>query len=140
MADTAPPILTRLTFRSTFDLSTGPQPITFTASATDDASGVDHVNIWFAKPITYGYPNTTISSTLPLIALYDFDDSFSDGQSAYTYTLSSFNAPGSYAIDHVDVYDKANNEHTYSPAELAALGSLTSITILRSTPDTAPPN
>ena len=77
-------------------------------------------------------------STTTLLSLYDFSDSFSDGQSSQTYTLSHLNAPGSYAIDKVDVYDKVNNKHTYSSGDLAAFGSPTSITVTDGASETAP--
>jgi hypothetical protein len=97
--------------------------------ATDDLSGVDQVNIWFTKSLNYGYPNSTLTSNSTLFGVYDFQDSFSDGHSSYTYTITPFNAPGTYTIDHVDVIDKTGNNHTYSTAQLSALGVSTSLTV-----------
>src|SRR5205814_2375501 len=73
-------------------------------------------------------------------SVYDFQDSFSDGQSSYTYTITPFNAPGTYTVDHVDVVDKLNNKHTYNSAQLTALGAQTSLTIQGGTADTTAPN
>src|SRR4029077_10885599 len=100
-------------------------------------SGVDHVYIRLAKPITTS--SGTFVSTNTLLSLYDSNDPFSDGQSSGSYTLSHLNAPGSYAIDSVEVYDKVNNKHTYSSGDLAALGSPTSISLTGGAPDTTSP-
>src|SRR3954465_11413087 len=102
MNDTNAPNLTSLSFQSPLNVSSGAQPITFTVAATDDLSGVDRVNIWFTKSLNYGYPNSSLTSNSTLFGVYDFQDSFSDGQSSYTYTITPFNA-GTYTIDHVDV-------------------------------------
>jgi hypothetical protein len=47
--------------------------------ATDDLSGVDHVNIWFTKSLNYGYPNSSVTGNSTLFGVYDFQDSFSEG-------------------------------------------------------------
>src|SRR4051812_5682306 len=129
MSDTNAPNLAFLSFQSPLNVSSGAQPITFTVGATDDLSGVDQVNIWFTKSLNYGYPNSSLTSNSTLFAVYDFQDSFSDGQSSYTYTITPFNAPGTYTIDHVDVVDKTGNNHTYNTAQLSALGAQTSFTL-----------
>jgi hypothetical protein len=98
MTDTTRPNLSSFTFTSVIDLSSGDKPLTFTASATDDLSGVSQVFINFAKPIV-----TTSSGTTYAFSIFDGNDSFSDGQSTSNYTLSKFNASGSYAIDSVVV-------------------------------------
>src|SRR3954454_7815179 len=139
MNDTNAPNLTSLSFQSPLNVSSGAQPITFTVAATDDLSGVDRVNIWFTKSLNYGYPNSSLTSNSTLFAVYDFQDSFSDGQSSYTYTITPFNAPGTYTIDHVDVVDKTGNNHTYDTAQLSALGAQTSFTLQGGTADTTKP-
>ena len=136
--DTTPPSLTRLTFSSPVNLSSGSQTITFTAEAADDSSGVDKVYIWFSKSLNYSL-GSGITSNSTLFAIYDFSDSFADGQSSYSYIITPFNAPGTYAIDHVDVVDKLDNKHTYNSAQLTALGAQTSFTITGGTPDTTAP-
>src|SRR5258706_160248 len=50
-SDATPPILSGLTFPSTVDLSGGNQVVTFSTTATDDASGVSWSQIRFNKPI-----------------------------------------------------------------------------------------
>jgi len=54
MNDTNAPNLISLSFQSPLNVSSGAQPITFTVGATDDLSGVDHVNVWFTKSLNYG--------------------------------------------------------------------------------------
>ena len=123
MTDTTPPNLSSFSFTSVFDLSNGDKPLSFTPLATDDASGVGQVSINFAKPITYGFPNSSSLNTSTSLFLS------SDGQSTSNFTLSKFNAPGSYAIDSLVVTDKVGNRHTYSASDLAALGSPTAISV-----------
>src|ERR1700760_3545689 len=136
MADTNAPKLTFLNFQSLLNVSDGTRPITFTVGATDDLSGVDHVYIWFTKALNYGFPNSSVTGNSTFFIINDFQDSFSDGQSSYTYTITPFNAPGTYTIDHVDVVDKVANTHTYNTAQLAALGAQTSFTLQGSIADT----
>src|ERR1043165_6034434 len=126
IADTTSPTLTSLSFTPVVNVSGAAKPITFTVGATDDLSGVDSVQVWFTEALSYGYPSSTVTSVSRLFGVYDFQDSFSDGQSAYTYTIMPFNAPGTYTVDHVDVIDKGNNKHTYNTAQLASLGMQTS--------------
>src|SRR5207302_693042 len=72
--------------------------------------------------------------------LYGYGDSWADGASSDTRTFLTANAPGAYTINHVDVKDLAGNTHTYTPAQLQALGAPTSITVQGSVADTTPPN
>src|SRR3954464_9305926 len=138
MSDTTAPKLGFLSFQSPLNVNGGPQAITFTAGASDDLSGVDHVNIWFTKPLNYGFPNSSVTGNSTVFGVYDFQDSFSDGQSSYTYTITPFNS-GTYTIDHVDVVDKAANTQTYNTAQLSALGVQTSLTIQGGNLDTTAP-
>ena len=139
MTDTTDPTLTSLSFQSPVNISGGAAPITFTAGATDDLSGVDHVYIWFTTSLNYGYPNSTVTGNGPLFILNDYEDSFSDGQSSITRTITPFNAPGNYTIDRVQVFDEVNNSRTYNTAQLAALGAQTSLTIVGGVTDTIAP-
>src|SRR4051812_41014694 len=134
--DMTVPNLTSLRFQSPINLSGGAQPITFTVGATDDSAGIEKVYIWFATPISYSNGPFTESSTL--FGVYDALDSYSDGQSSSSVTITSFNAPGTYTIDHVDVFDKANNKHTYNTVQLSALGAQTSFTIASGVADDYP--
>src|SRR4029453_19438457 len=56
-------------------------------------------------------------------------DSFSDGQSSFTLTLSPDAASGTYNVTNLLLVDNAGNSHWYSGAELAALGLTTSFTV-----------
>jgi hypothetical protein len=134
VVDTTSPNLTSLTFPSIVDLSAGNKAVTFSATATDDATGVSQVVVWFDKNIV-----SDIGS-FSLVGLFGNGDSWSDGVSSETRTFLTANAPGTYTVDHVDVKDLAGNTHTYTPAQLQALGAPTSITVQGSVADTTSPN
>ena len=118
MADTTAPVLTSLTFNSTFDLRDGSKQITYTANVTDDLSGVDQVTIWFDHAYTYGL------GTYDLNILFDNP---SPGVWTDTTTISQFNGPGVYNVTKVTVSDLSGNTRTYWAHELAALGAPTSL-------------
>ena len=90
--------------------------------ATDDSSGVKEVIVWFDRPFS-----TDIGS-FPLVGLYGFSDSWSDGSSSDTRTVLSTN-PGTYSVTRVTVEDFQGNQNTYTPSQLAALGAPTSLTL-----------
>jgi hypothetical protein len=139
MSDTTPPTLTELNFPSTVDLSHGGQTVTFSVSATDDLSGPQYAIIFLTKPITEllnGNPSQPV--TVDNIQV-PYPGSLSDGQNTQILTLSPFNTSGTYTIDHVALYDNVGNIHTYTPADLQALGTPTSFTVTGSTSDTTPP-
>jgi len=121
-ADTTAPVLTGLSFPWTINLSGGNAPTTFSAMATDDSSGVKEVIVWFDRPFS-----TDIGS-FPLVGLYGFSDSWSDGSSSDTRTVLSTN-PGTYSVTRVTVEDFQGNQNTYTPSQLAALGAPTSLTL-----------
>src|SRR5215211_2555369 len=135
MTDTAAPTLTSLSFSTVIDLSGGNKPLTFIAAGTDDASGIADLIIWFTNPISYSFsPSGSPSSFRLFIADGNYPDNWDDGQAATTFTISSFNAPGTYQIDHVDFTDHVGNKHVYSPADLSALGTPTFIAISDGSP------
>jgi hypothetical protein len=139
MPDTRAPVLTSLSFTPVVNVGSGLKPITFTAGATDDLSGVREVDIYFTSTLNVGYPGTTLAAVATYFAVSDSADSFSDGQSAYTGYITPFNAPGTYTIHHVDVIDQANNKHTYNAGQLAVLGAQTSFVLQGGTADTTAP-
>jgi Ca2+-binding RTX toxin-like protein len=124
MADVTGPTLTSLTIPGSIDLVTGPTAATFAVSALDAESGVQEAAIWFNRPFADNI------GTFPLVGLYDFVDSWSDGTSATVRTTSQFAGPGTYTVDHVDITDKAGNKSIYSGSALAASGFDTSFTIV----------
>jgi hypothetical protein len=130
MNDTNKPILTSLSFQPSINVSGGAKPITFTVGATDDLSGVDQVQVWFTKPLNIGFTTSSITDNTPVFFVYDFQDSFSDGQSSsINYTITNLNAAGTYTIDHVNVIDKSGNNNAYNTAQLSAVGAQTSFTL-----------
>jgi hypothetical protein len=140
MTDSTKPILTSLSFRSAIDVSTGSQPLTFTATASDDASGIADLIIYFSRSISYAFSPTSSPSSFSLfIADGSYPDTWSDGQTATTFTISPFNAPGVYTIDHVTLSDHVGNTQVYSAADLSNLGSPSSLTITGGHADTDAP-
>jgi hypothetical protein len=120
--DVTPPTLTSLTITPTvIDLSDGAKEITFTASATDDLSGVGKVVIWVDQKMPSGNE---------LIGLYgSFDDDWEDGQVSVTHTFPEYMASQEYRIEEVTVEDGMRNEAVYTSAQLTAMGFPTSFTI-----------
>jgi FG-GAP-like repeat/Cadherin domain len=130
VADMTAPTLTSLSFTPVMNVGTGAKPMTIVAGATDDLIGVQAVTIFFTSPISYGFPNGSPGLVIGNnLGVSDAVDSFSDGTSAATYTITRLNAPGTYTIDYVWVVDAAQNTRTYSASELAALGMQTSFVI-----------
>ena len=122
--------MTSFSFNSVIDVSGGSKPLTFTAAGADDASGIADLIIYFSKPISYAFNPTGSPSSFSLfIADGSYPDTWTDGQTATTFTISPFNAPGVYTIDHVSLSDHVGNTHTYSAADLSSLGSATSLVI-----------
>ena len=124
MADSTPPALTSLTLPSIIDISAGDQSVIFAASVFEAESGVQQVTVW----LDHSFQDEI--GTFPLVIIFPtFPDDWSDGSASDGRTASRFNAPGTYAVTSVVVRDKANNERTYLPAELSALGFPTSFEI-----------
>jgi hypothetical protein len=121
------------------DLSAGSATFVFTVGASDDGAGVGTVEIWFDKPFMQVDPNGE-AIKVSHIALISWSDSFDDGSSSTSVTLSPFTDPGTYSVTEIVVYDILGNTRTYTAAELAAIpGVETSFTVTGSTPDTAAP-
>jgi hypothetical protein len=130
VADTTAPTLTALSFTPVLNIGTGAKPFTIVAGATDDLVGVQSVFVYLTSPVTYGLPNGSPGPfTSSILGVSNVSDSFGDGTSAFTYTMSQLNAPGTYTVDHVEVYDGAQNMRSYSVSQLAALGIQTSFVI-----------
>ncbi|TXN67261.1 DUF4214 domain-containing protein [Methylobacterium sp. WL6] len=122
-SDTTAPVLTGLTLPGTVDLSHGAQTIAITAGASDAGSGVSYVQLRLSSPVQ------TPDGPQQLVFLHDETDSFSDGLSTYTTTLSPNTAPGTYTIEAAFVFDKAGNSQSYYGTQLADIGAQTSFTV-----------
>src|SRR5215212_10970062 len=131
MADVTAPSLSRLAFPTVVDLSNGSKAASFSASATDDASGVDYVVVYFDKKIDQ-------FSSFLIIDNYG-QNAWASGAETISYTFNQYLPPGEYKIDHVDVRDLIGNVRTYTPAQLQALGSPTGLVLTGSQGDTAAP-
>ena len=132
--DSTKPLLTGLTFPATLDVSTGARNEPFTASATDNATGIRDVVIRFDK-------NWDTGSGTRSVDLSGATDSWTDGSSTLVVSIPQTAKSGTYTITGVDVIDGAGNVHTYTTAQLAALGIGTSLTITggATAPDTTAP-
>ncbi len=109
--DTTSPELTSLVITPLMvDISDGAKNIVFTATATDDRSGVDNMVIWLDQEIPNSYSFVGLWSD------------WEDGQDARTYTIPNYSMPGEYNILTVTVEDKAQNIRTYETDELAEMG------------------
>lgn len=121
MPDTTAPTLTGLVFPATIDLSKGNVGVTFTASATDDESGVASVVIDIPNLFVvnqYGLVEATDKVTIGGTAL----ETFEDGSASATLTISKYKWHFEELPITVTVTDVAGNARTYSSEELAGLG------------------
>jgi len=127
--DTAPPTLTSLSLPGFVDESKGPAEATFGASAADDLSGIEKVNITFDRGLKQSFDvnNPSIGYDYPFVTISNANDPWYDGQSSATAMLVADN--GVYNIDHVDVQDRAGNVAHYTAPELGALGINTSMLV-----------
>lgn len=139
MADTTKPGLTGLTLPSTIDVTGGVQAFTYSASATDDSSGVGLIILNFDKQFaetvstgSYGYSGVT-----SLSSNFAYPLSFSGSAQL---AIDPATPAGVYTLSSVAVYDGYSNLATYSTADLVALGVSTSVTVKSNTPaDTSKP-
>ncbi len=132
--DTTPPVLTSLSLPSTIDVTNGTADATFTAGATDAGSGVDFVYVYLDHSLQSGF------GAQGVLYFTDSADSFADGKSIYNLGVSSNTPAGTYNVTQIIVGDKAGNDTSYTPAQLAQLGIATSFNVKSDTPpDTTPP-
>lgn len=139
-ADSTPPKLTSLSIPSSVNLAAGVAPLTITASATDDNSGVKNVQVVFDKDITYSFGMSDNSNVKYNFLLNSgIEDSWLDGKSTQTWGVAATNASGNYNVIRVVVEDMQGNIKTYSAAELSSLGINTVVNFAGSTPDVTAP-
>jgi hypothetical protein len=101
MTDTTAPTPTLLTLPGTVNVSGSGQAATITLRASDDLSGVNQASIFFDRQISYVSNGTTYTA-----GGFSFDtylDSFSDGQSSFTRTLSPYTATGTYNVTQLNI-------------------------------------
>jgi Ca2+-binding RTX toxin-like protein len=117
MADTIVPTLSGLNFTTKFDLRLGSKVQKYTATAQDDASGVDSIVIWFDRKLTDNIGN---------FGLVVLSKETSGEIWSASRTISEYNPPGTYTVTRVIVTDKIGNERTYSTSEILGMGYNTS--------------
>ena len=134
-ADTAAPVLTALKLPDVVDLSDGTAPSAFTAAGTDSTE-IDDVVIFFDRDLVWSFGSAG-TGEYPLIGLYGYDDSWSDGRATELRPLVGTNLSGAVDVTEVWITDIYGNERVYTNDELQALGFDTSFEII-GTPAPAP--
>src|SRR5436190_808282 len=127
MSDSTAPTPTLLRLPGTVNVSGGGQPVTFALDALNNLSGVNNASIFFDRQISY--ISNGVTTTTSGFGFDIYQDSFSDGQSSWTQTLSPYSATGTYNVTQLYIVDNAGNSHWYTGVELAALGLTTSFTV-----------
>lgn len=125
--DTTPPILKSLSIPASVNLSKGDTPLVITAVASDEGSGVSSVVIELDAFL--GHNVKRHGGTLSTFEMDGEDDTWVDGQSSQTYTITMVNQDRVYQVVGAQVFDKAGNATSYSAAQLKAMGVNTSISV-----------
>jgi len=118
-ADTTPPVLVAFDFDpKEIDTTQGPATVHFTATATDDLSGVESVRggLVSASGSQHGHFFMRQVSGDPLRAVFEG-----------TAELPQFSELGVWQIENVIAGDQAGNERFWLPEDLVALGFPTSL-------------
>ena len=111
--DTTAPTLTSFSFSpAQVDTSGASAQIHFTATATDDLSGIEYVALGYRGP-----RGPTIGPNLTLASGTDLSGSWTGSS-----TLFRYSAKGTYTLTDVYVVDRAGNVTRYGTAALAAAG------------------
>ena len=118
---TTPPQSHQLTFPSNVNVPTAARTITFSASATDNATGVEDVKLTFDKGFFGGTgPGSSTSTARPRIP----------GPTARVALADASSRPCREPIlTGVVVTDGAGNTHSYTVAQFQTLGFPTTLTV-----------
>ncbi|MBI3728898.1 MAG: DUF4214 domain-containing protein [Burkholderiales bacterium] len=125
--DTTPPVLKSLSIPASVNLSKGDTPLVITAVASDEGSGVSSVVIELDAFL--GHNVKRHGGTLSTFEMDGEDDTWADGQSSQTYTITMVNQDRVYQVVGAQVFDKAGNVSNYNTAQLKAMGVNTSINV-----------
>ncbi|MBC3909675.1 DUF4214 domain-containing protein [Undibacterium umbellatum] len=125
--DTTPPILKSLSIPASVNLSKGDTPLVITAVASDEGSGVSSVVIELDSFL--GHNVKRHGGTLSTFEMDGEDDTWVDGQSSQTYTITMVNQDRVYQVVDVQVFDKAGNVSSYNASQLKAMGVNTFINV-----------
>jgi hypothetical protein len=132
--DTTPPVLRDFTFSPmAIDTSLGPRTVTYTVHVTDDLSGVLGGHVKFLSPSGGHSAATSFQEPWSRISGTDLDGVYRE-----TITFPQYSETGIWTIEFVTPVDKASNQAGFGPAELAAMGFPTTVTVT-GVPDTSPP-
>lgn len=128
--DTQPPVMTSFSFSpSSVDVSAGPQNLTFTATATDDFSGVNAVSITISLPNgNYESVNATLSSGTSLSGIW-----------VANFVIPAGSQPGQGTLVLVLVTDVSNKNSVYTSANFP-INSTPTFAVINTGPlDNIPP-
>ncbi|MDH2187139.1 hypothetical protein N5K35_25970 [Pseudomonas sp. GD03651] len=138
--DTTAPQLESLTIPTEIDLSLGAGELTISGTASDNYSGIKHVQIIFDKDLVYSYSlNGNPTEKYNFLLNSGISDSWADGSSSQTWAVAGTNPPGPYNITEVIIKDFQGNTKSYSASELAKIGVNTSINFINSVTDSTSP-
>lgn len=138
--DSTPPQLKSLVIPTVVDLASGAGELTISGIASDDRSGIKHVQVIFDKDIAYSYSaNGNPTEKYNFLLNSGISDSWSDGSSSQTWGIAGTNPPGTYSVTEVLVKDFQGNTRSYSASELNKIGVNTNIKLIKSVADITPP-
>ncbi len=126
--DVTAPVLTGLSFPSSVDVTGGSATVTVNYGATDDLSGVQSFQIYFAVPGDgCGVGNS------------DYFTPVLSRSGSVSFQLGQYStAIGAYVVCSLSVYDAAGNGHYYTVSDLQSLGLPTQFTVTGVQDVTAP--
>ncbi|MGA4452998.1 calcium-binding protein [Pseudomonas fortuita] len=131
--DSTPPQLKSLNIPTVVDLSPGMGELTISGTASDDNSGIKHIQILFDKTLSYSHSlDGSPTQQYNYLLNPGISDSWADGASAQTWGIAGTNASGIYKITGIVIQDFQGNTRSYSPGELADLGVNTTILMVSS--------
>jgi len=148
--DNTAPTLKLVSFPSRIDVSGGAQPITITAIGNDEPSfldsigsglpsGIQYLRIQLDRPLNYSinYVTGSTDETSSFIYLFGVPpDTWEDGQTAATVTISPSNV-GAYYVENILFTDKAGNTSHYFGQDVLNLGAPLRFVITNTNPATA---
>jgi hypothetical protein len=106
VGDVTPPVLAAFSFTpTTLNTSTGPVDIDFTATVTDDLSGVRYVFVYFVGPS---------GQNAPSLIMHDAGSYIWEG----TLTLPQYSEQGDWVLNRVRLIDYAGNERVLYRADM----------------------
>ena len=130
--DVTTPELVEVTLSvSEVDVSSGSGIITVTARATDDLSGISHLELAFESPS--GEQEERMSASVPTTG------TFSDGLYVDTMTLPRFSETGTWQLKWAYLNDNVGNGRWYQFGELTHLGLSASFEVATSQEDVTTP-